>query len=289
MKEEKKCKIIQDLLPNYIEKLANEETNLFIKEHLNCCNECKSILENMKKNIIIDKKEGNKKEVEYIKKYSNKFKTLKLIICVIVVVFMIVTITKMCIIFNLSNKANKSLLSTNYHEESISYEGDNLINTNIYYKDGKKVVFLELINKKSVSKISIYENGSKVNIYKEIGDNKIAMLNQENGLNYSIAYNKIEDYNIFSLFVTSMFTNIKNVQCNGVNCYFLNGYWSSLSPYQGVYINKETGLIVRSGNGKLTNTDTGREINQIVDVYYDFGTVKEDIFIEPNLDYYKIK
>ena len=30
MKENKECKIVQDLLPNYIEKLTNEETNKFI-------------------------------------------------------------------------------------------------------------------------------------------------------------------------------------------------------------------------------------------------------------------
>ena len=32
MKEKKDCKIVQDLLPNYIEKLTNEETNNFIEE-----------------------------------------------------------------------------------------------------------------------------------------------------------------------------------------------------------------------------------------------------------------
>ena len=32
MRENKECKIVQDLLPNYIEKLTNEETNQFIEE-----------------------------------------------------------------------------------------------------------------------------------------------------------------------------------------------------------------------------------------------------------------
>ena len=30
----KECKIVQDLLPNYLEKVTNEETNKFIKEHI---------------------------------------------------------------------------------------------------------------------------------------------------------------------------------------------------------------------------------------------------------------
>ena len=32
MKENRNCKIVQDLLPNYIEKLTTEETNQFIEE-----------------------------------------------------------------------------------------------------------------------------------------------------------------------------------------------------------------------------------------------------------------
>ena len=34
MKDKNECKIIQDLLPNYIENLTSEETNSYIKEHL---------------------------------------------------------------------------------------------------------------------------------------------------------------------------------------------------------------------------------------------------------------
>lgn len=34
MKANNKCKIVQDLLPNYIEKLTSNETSEFINEHL---------------------------------------------------------------------------------------------------------------------------------------------------------------------------------------------------------------------------------------------------------------
>ena len=46
---ESKCKIVQDLLPTYIESLTSEETTNFIEEHLNSCNECKKIYDNWKK------------------------------------------------------------------------------------------------------------------------------------------------------------------------------------------------------------------------------------------------
>ena len=50
MKEKRDCKIVQDLLPNYIENLTNEETNRFIEEHLKECPECQSIRKYAKRN-----------------------------------------------------------------------------------------------------------------------------------------------------------------------------------------------------------------------------------------------
>ena len=41
----KECKIVQDLLPSYVDKLTNEETNQYIEEHLK---ECKELLESVK-------------------------------------------------------------------------------------------------------------------------------------------------------------------------------------------------------------------------------------------------
>lgn len=57
----KECKIIQDLLPNYIEGLTNEETNKYIEKHLNECIECKNIWENMQKNLDVKTNEKRKK------------------------------------------------------------------------------------------------------------------------------------------------------------------------------------------------------------------------------------
>lgn len=34
MKEKNKCKIIQDLLPSYMDNLTEKETNQYIEEHL---------------------------------------------------------------------------------------------------------------------------------------------------------------------------------------------------------------------------------------------------------------
>lgn len=90
MKEKRDCKIIQDLLPNYIEKLTNEETNNYIEEHLKECDECKKMLKNMQKGLNINGSKRDNREVKYIKKYSEKLRISKLIIIIILAIALVV-------------------------------------------------------------------------------------------------------------------------------------------------------------------------------------------------------
>ena len=83
MKEKRDCKIVQDLLPNYIEKLTNEETNKYITEHLNECKDCKKVLKEMQNDIRLDEAERDKKEVNYIKKFNIKFKLIRNILIIL--------------------------------------------------------------------------------------------------------------------------------------------------------------------------------------------------------------
>lgn len=86
MKEKRDCKIVQDLLPNYIEKLTNEETNMYIEEHLKECSKCKQIFENMKQDLTVDKPAKDSREVRYIKKYNKKLKFLKLAVFFLLII-----------------------------------------------------------------------------------------------------------------------------------------------------------------------------------------------------------
>ena len=71
----KECKIVQDLLPSYVDKLTNEETNQYIEEHLKECKECQKVLENMKSNIEYKEQDDDRKKVKYFKKYKYKFQS----------------------------------------------------------------------------------------------------------------------------------------------------------------------------------------------------------------------
>ena len=49
------CRVIQDLLPLYAEKMTSDESNLLIEEHIADCNKCKNMLNSIKVNIIKNK------------------------------------------------------------------------------------------------------------------------------------------------------------------------------------------------------------------------------------------
>lgn len=56
--EEKKtsCNIIEDLLPLYCDELTSEATNVEIKDHLDQCEQCAEIYQNMSKGLLLESK-----------------------------------------------------------------------------------------------------------------------------------------------------------------------------------------------------------------------------------------
>lgn len=84
MKSKQNCKIVQDLLPNYIEKLTNEETNHFIENHIENCEECTNVLKNMNGDLQLEKINQNK-EIKYLKKLKRRNNIIYYFILLIVV------------------------------------------------------------------------------------------------------------------------------------------------------------------------------------------------------------
>jgi hypothetical protein len=66
MNNELTCSIVQDLLPNYIEKLTSDETNRAVEQHLNNCNNCKVAYEQMTSDI--DTEKAPSIELKFLKK-----------------------------------------------------------------------------------------------------------------------------------------------------------------------------------------------------------------------------
>lgn len=85
MKNELTCSIVQDLLPNYIEKLTSDDTNHAIEQHLDTCEDCKKVYEQMAADI------GNTEKVPVIElKFLKKVKRTRLLAAVLCVVLTLV-------------------------------------------------------------------------------------------------------------------------------------------------------------------------------------------------------
>lgn len=247
----KECKIIQNLLPSYIDKLTDEETNKYIEEHLKQCEECKNALEDMQKELNSNTTRNNIKEVKYIKKYNNKMKTLKTILLAIVLIFVLAFARKLIIISSLHYKIDNYNNSTNYYMKQYNYSGETLTIFEYYNKDDKHIRKVKYIN----------ENGK--NVYTDQTSMRIPNIETDIFVKYLI---------------TPLFSTVISEQCNGVDCYRINTIRGAI-----YYIDKETGLPVRIiGDYKITNSD-GLECDAITDFQYKFEVVTDEDFSEYEL------
>ena len=249
MKEKKDCKIVQDLLPNYIEDLTNEETNYFIDEHINECPECQKILENMQKEIKLNTKKRDDREVKYIKKYSKRIKLLRNILLIIVVLFVIFVGRKTFILTNLKLE--------NYNEGQIRI-------TEAYYKEEKSLITItsyskeagemkQILYKSGEERFSLIDNGEN-KVYKKMGDILVR----------PIAFTS--DFFLENLF-TAITTNIDKVKLNGKPCYLIK------DGNTEKFIDINTGLAIKM----IDNQN-----NRTVDYEYEFGIVKDSDIVKPD-------
>jgi len=285
MNEKRDCKIIQDLLPNYIEKLTTTETNQFIEEHLKQCKECKEIVSNMKNDLKIKDTNSEKQEIKYIKKYNKKLRFFKIIVLLILTIFIALTTRKMAIISDLNKKANQYVNSDNYYEKIIAYTGENMLIHDIYHKGEKTVTIMRRINENETNKITWYRKGDKTNIYWDNENQKIAELNSDGGLQVNIV-NYLQVNNFLELLFASITTNIKSVEYNGKECYIVTNYFGSnvlMTENEGAWIEKNTGLMIKNTGGM------GSSLGTVTNFKYEFGTVTDEVFIEPDISEYEVR
>jgi len=115
MKMENKCKIVQDLLPTYIEKMTSIETTEFIKNHLENCSECCEIYSKMNTEIEEEYIEDTEK-IKIVKQYRRRIFTIKLAIILVIIILLFSTIGS--IIFKFWILRNTYEKNTNYYKYS---------------------------------------------------------------------------------------------------------------------------------------------------------------------------
>lgn len=129
---ENKCKIVQDLLPTYIEKMTSEETTEFVKEHLENCSECREIYNKMNTEIEEEYIEDTEK-IKIVKQYRRRIFTIKL--AIILAIIIVVASSLGSVIFKFWILRNAYEKNTNYteHGNFTVFEYDDAIETHEKY------------------------------------------------------------------------------------------------------------------------------------------------------------
>lgn len=214
------------------------------------------------------------------KKVMKIIKVFLIILLVIVVLFLVDAIRKFIIVKGLKENVEQYTSIDNYHIKATSYREDGTkVILNYYRKNNKEVTILEKNQDETISKISIYNNGTRKDIFYDNPEGKKAELNTDLTIEVQL-YNYFEKQNDLQLFGGNMFAKVKKINYNGKECYSLNNsftlalLWGDTNE---VYIEKDTGLVVR------TNID-----NIISEREYEFNTVEDEIFVEPDISQYEL-
>lgn len=264
----KECKIVQDLLPNYIEKVTNSETNEFIGEHLKGCQECNNIYNSMKENLKVEQLDTSG-EINYMRKFKNKLKILKLIIFLILIITIFV-IGRRTIIMTLLNSKGEKLKETmdNYYAEVIETYPDKRITTEIktYYKDGNYLTRRKSYqeNELTMDIIIYYKDGEMIGLV-EYNDGKKQRFKNVVG---SRAAPLIDTRTFFLNLRESFKCRVEKLNVNSKECYLIKYAWG-----QDTIIDKETGFVVK---------DIYYKNNVVRDYYIEPGIVKDEDIQRPD-------
>lgn len=232
-----------------------------------------------------------KKEEKNIEKNNKKIilKCIGIIILAIILIFIIATARKTIIINNIENKIKKYEKMDNYYIRTRTYDGDSL-SISEYYNKGNvtKSETISLNENSGKNKMIRTYNGKESNTYMESDESKVAILNTNSSIIKEGIDNCIETNNIIETIKLALTSKITTEYCNGKLCYRIQ---ISYEPYQNsedliLYIEKETGLLIRMHNGTRIYED--EKISGIYDYTYKFNTVTDEDVKEPNIEEYDI-
>lgn len=298
MKKNNTCEIVHDLLPNYIEKLTSKGTSDYIKEHLNNCQECAEKYNNMNMKLENNSEKSTPKEINFFKKYKKQLFLLRLIIGLVFLIFIIFELRKIIIISSLSNKAEETKNSNNYHSIQFNYNYGKYEKTEVFKLDDNYKIVMSNIDDEKHETITIFTKGKigeydsidryKANIYVVNGQDKMVYLDEDMGV-LSYLENVLFTENWLDLIVKSAQASITSTTLNGKDCYFISNFNGYKNFYpSGVYIDKESGMPVSSVSYEYELEDGTKMYAPPNEFKYEFNTLDINDFIEPSLEDYQI-
>ena len=215
------CEIVKDLMPNYIEDLANQGTKNFIEEHLKKCEPCNEMLENLKKEQKEEKKgkQNGEIEINHLKKYHKQVEKLKTVLFTTAIVIILICLTIL-----------GKVINENIHIKKLEKEGKKVI-AMIEEVELDTKIFIELRDYELIlekkTNIGTPEENKKTYVYKKSNGNFFEKYVEESkrqmGYSYK-AYLFKDSQTLKGIFEvpneqTSLWeTNISNVEKGIITC-----------------------------------------------------------------------
>lgn len=206
------------------------------------------------------------------------FKIIGLVIVVILILFLIYCIRNFIIIKNLQKNIEQYTSKSEYSIKSISTEENGVvIETQYYRKDNKQKLVLIRKLDNTEYRIESYNNGERTDIFWDNPEKKTAKINSGEIMGMNIE-NNFSFKNIFQTLLYAINNKIDVTEYNGKNCYVISRRLYKQDEREVLYIEKDTGLVLKSVYAN----------NIVTEKEYSFENIEDDIFTEPDIGQYTI-
>ena len=210
------------------------------------------------------------------------FKIVGIILIIIIVIFLIHTIRNYIIIYKLQKKLVKYETYQSYFIKTKTTDNKGVEVTLSYYKNkDKEVAIMERKFNNEVTKMSMYNNGQRIDVFYDTPTDKTVEINSKASMIVN-SYNFLETDNNWQTFLGSIFARIESSEYNGKKCYIINDFKTPMfmngTEKNEYYIEKDTGLYLKA----IID-------DQISEREYDFNKVDDSIFIEPDISQYRLQ
>ena len=257
----KNCDIVRDLAIQYIEKTISKESEMFVKKHLEQCEECKEYYKTLETKIG-NENEQDKIVIKQFKKVHKHISVLKITLTVILIIILAIGVILWAKEQTFSNLVTKVSEKVEYLETLDNYKVTvktiyNNFNTEDYsefyteyfYKDGK-------LKEESADSIFFKEDDSydSISVFydsKQIEYQHNNYIKERKGDALGVFTYVRENYKPIASTIFSLAFSVREDRFNGIECYVIR--FGNSDSYRDIWVDKNSFITVREVNEKYSS------------------------------------
>ena len=255
------CNIVRDLAIQYIEKSISKESEMFVKKHLEECEECKEYYKTLETKIG-NENEQDKIVIKQFKKVHKHISVLKITLTVILIIILAIGVILWAKEQTFSNLVTKVSEKVEYLETLDNYKVSvktiyNNFNTEDYsefyteyfYKDGK-------LKEESADSIFFKEDDSydSISVFydsKQIEYQHNNYIKERKGDALGVFTYVRENYKPIASTIFSLAFSVREDRFNGIECYVIR--FGNSDSYRDIWVDKNSFITVREVNEKYSS------------------------------------